>query len=174
MHDLKTIVLNSTLIFLVLFYVYPLKFLARLILIPIAYITDNESLLQNFSGMIAGEDIGDLMIIYGIGAACVFFVLMMMYRYALKNSQELGLSEIEIFDTRISIRSNFLLGIIPVISVLFSILFRGEWYAGMISGFTYFLYTPVMMSHGKRVDRLRKKLLELKMPEVTPSTEPVV
>lgn len=71
--------LNTLFLVIVLFYVYPLKFLARLILIPIAYLTGNDNLLAEFSGMIRGEDIGDLMIIYGVGAAGVFFILMLMY-----------------------------------------------------------------------------------------------
>ena len=75
----RFILLNTLFLVIVLFYVYPLKFLARLILIPIAYLTGNDNLLAEFSGMIRGEDIGDLMIIYGVGAAGVFFILMLMY-----------------------------------------------------------------------------------------------
>ena len=47
------------------------------------------------------EDTGSLMIIYGIGAASIFLILMLMYRYALKNSDLLQLNKIEEFDTRI-------------------------------------------------------------------------
>jgi hypothetical protein len=50
--------------------------------------------------------------------------------------------------------------IVPFISVLFAIIFYKYWFAGMVSGFTYFLYTPVMTIHGRRTDKQRKKLLE--------------
>jgi uncharacterized membrane protein len=157
----RVIVLNSLFLIIVLFYVYPLKFLTKMILVPIAYFTGNEKLLNDFKGVIKGEDWSDLMIIYGLGAASISFVLMLMYRHALKNAEDLELNEIEIFDTRTSIRTNFLMGIIPLISVFMAFMFRGQWIAGMVSGFTYFLYTPVMMIHGKKVDRDRSKLLHV-------------
>ena len=171
LRDGKMIVLNTLFLIIVLFYVYPLKFLTRLILIPIAYLTNNQTMFDTFAGMIAGEDVGDLMIIYGSGAASVFFVMMLMYRYALKNAEALALNELEIFDTKVSIRANFLLAIVPVFSILAAILFYGSWYAGMISGFVYFLYTPIMMFHGKKVDRQRNKLIASSHQEIAPPPE---
>ncbi len=109
--------------------------------------------------MISGKDVGDLMIIYGLGAAGIFFVLMLMYRYALTKADELELNEIEKFDTKVKVKSNLLMGIIPLISVLIAIIFRGNWLAGPLGGAAYFLYPPVMIIHGMRVDNKRKKLL---------------
>jgi len=146
---------------IVLFYVYPLKFLTKLILIPIAYLFEIESLKNQLSAMIHPAEVGDLMIIYGLGATSVFFTLMFMYRYALSQADILELNDLEKFDTRTSIRTNLLMGLIPLLSVIVAILFHGTWYAGMLSGFTYFLYTPVMMWHGKRVARDRKKFHEI-------------
>ncbi len=79
----KVVVLNTLFLVIVLFYVYPLKFLTKLVLYPIAWVAGEDSIMKELGGMIRGEDIGDLMIIYGIGAASVFFVLRWMYRYAL-------------------------------------------------------------------------------------------
>jgi uncharacterized membrane protein YciS (DUF1049 family) len=115
--------------------------------------------------MIANEDFPDLMIIYGIGAESVFFVLMLMYRYALKQANDLELNELEKFDTRTKIRTNLLMGIIPLISVLLAVIFRKSWMVGMISGFTYLLYTPVMVIHGRKVKREREKFKNLQIPE---------
>ena len=112
--------------------------------------------------MISGGDIADLMIIYGIGAASVFFVLRKMYKYALSNADSLELNEIEIFDTQTKITTNALMGVVPLISVIIAFIFRGHWMAGMFAGFTYFLYTPIMMIHGHRVDKKRKELIESK------------
>lgn len=156
----RVIVFNTIFLVIVLFYVYPLKFLTKLILIPIAYLFDIESLKGQVTSMIHPAEVGDLMIIYGLGATCVFFTLMLMYRYAFSQAEILELNILEKFDTRTSIRTNLLMGLIPLISVIMAILFRNSWYAGMISGFTYFLYTPVMLLHGKKVERDRKKLLE--------------
>lgn len=160
LRNAKMITLNALFLALVLFYVYPLKFLTKLIKFPISYVLNDDVLFNELRGMISGNDMQDLMIIYGFGAASVFFVLVLMYRYALKNAVELELNEIEIFDTRVSIRTNLLMGIVPIVSVLMAVIFYGHWRAGMIAGFTYFLYPIVMFSHGKYVKQARIKLLQ--------------
>ena len=159
MRNGKIIVLNTLFLIIVLFYVYPLKFLAKLILVPIADLFGQDELLVELKGVISARDIGDLMIIYGMGATGVFLMIMLLYRYALNQADELELNEIEKFDTRASIRTNLLMGSIPLLSVVLAILFRNSWYAGMISGFTYFLYSPVMFIHGRKTDKRRKEFL---------------
>jgi hypothetical protein len=151
--------LNAIFLAIVLFYVYPLKFLTKLIEFPISYFLNDEALFHELQGMISGNDMPDLMIIYGLGAASVFLTLVFMYRFALKNAADLELNEIELFDTRVSIRTNLLMGSVPLLSVLMAIIFYGHWRAGMISGFTYFLYPVVMYLHGRFVRRSRIKLL---------------
>jgi uncharacterized membrane protein len=160
----KIIFLNTLFLMIVLFYVYPLKFLTRLIEIPMAMITGDQALLDELTGTISNKDMGDLMIVYGLGAASVFFVLMWMYRYALSVADELELNEIERFDTRTKITSNLLMGLVPMFSVVLALIFRGSWLAGVVSGVAYFLYTPVMLIYGNIVEKKRKKLL-------TPDTE---
>lgn len=156
----KIVVLNTLFLVIVLFYVYPLKFLTKLVLFPIAFLVRQDSILLEMKGMIRGQDIADLMIIYGLGAAAVFLVLRWMYVYAYRQAEALELTEIEQFDTRTKIRTNTLMAAIPLLSVLMAILFHSHWIAGLASGMTYFLYTPIMIVFGKRVDRNRKKLLE--------------
>jgi len=156
----KILFLDGLFLFIVLFYVYPLKFLTRLIEIPIASLINDQALLIELRGTISIQDIGDLMIIYGLGASSVFLVMALMYRYALTQKEEIGLNQIEIFDTKISIQNNILMGSVPLISVLLAIAFRGHWRAGMISGFSYFLYFPIMFVFGARAVKNRKKLLE--------------
>jgi len=166
----KIIVLNTLFLIIVLFYVYPLKFLTRLAEIPIAYLLNDAALLHDLKGMISGEDMADLMIIYGLGAAGVFFTLMFMYRYALQNAAELELNKIEVFDTQVRIRSNFIMGAVPLLSVLIAVIFNDYWETGMIAGFTYFLYTPFMMIHGRISNRQRKKIIESEMAAPTIET----
>jgi len=164
LRDGKVLVLNTLFLIIILFYVYPLKFLTTLILKPIAYLIDNDQLKTEFAGMISNQDIGQLMIIYGVGAASVFFLLMLMYRHALACADNLQLDEIEKFDTRVSVNTNLLLGIVPLISVAVAIIFLGNWKSGMMAGVTYFLYSPLMYIHGRRTSTQRKKLLaELKL-----------
>jgi uncharacterized membrane protein len=162
MRNRKMILLNTLFLVIVLFYVYPLKFLTKLIILgPVAYVMNEESILTEIQSMINREDMGQLMIIYGVGAIGVFLVLMLMYRYALQKAEELELNEIEIFDTKTSIRTNLLMASVPAVSVILALIFINSWLAGPISGFAYFLYTPVMFLHGRMVDRKRRELLQL-------------
>jgi uncharacterized membrane protein len=159
----KVIVLNSLFIVIVLFYVYPLKFLTKLILIPISMIFGANELRADVMGMIKGTDVDELMIIYGLGFSASFFTIMFMYRVALSKAEELELNELEIFDTKASIRINFLMGSIPLISVLMAIIFGNyPFLSGVVPGFTYFLYMPVMWIHGSRIEKRRNKLLQEK------------
>jgi uncharacterized membrane protein len=156
----KVLVLNSVFLVIVLFYVYPLKFLTKLILLPLSMLFNQEALQNEMMGMIRGEDMTDLMIIYGLGAFCVFGILMLMYRYALKNADELELNEIERFDTKAKITMNKLMAVVPLISVVIAIIFHSHWIGGMLAGFTYFLYTPIMFTFGRRSQKKRLALME--------------
>ncbi len=155
----KMVMLNAVFLSLVLFYVYPLKFLTKLIGFPMGYLLHDEALLLELRGAISGKDVSDLMIIYGLGAASVFLMLSVMYRYALKHAKALELNEIEVFDTQVSVRTNLIMGAIPALSVLMAIIFYNRWNAGMMSGFTYFLYPFAMSVHGHYVNRKRAVLL---------------
>lgn len=171
LRDNKVVVLNTLFLIIMLFYVYPLKFLTKLSLFVIAVPFKIEWLKQDLRGMLAGGQMSDLMIIYGIGAASVFFVLMLLYRYALTKAEHLELNEVEIFDTKASMRTNFLLGAIPLFSVIIVLVMYNHKYAGAYSGFAYFLYGPIMAWHGHRVDKQRKALLSKKEEEESEISE---
>jgi uncharacterized membrane protein len=159
LRNVKVLVLNSIFLIIVLFYVYPLKFLTKLILLPIAMLFGQENLSKELLGMIRGEDMQDLMIIYGIGAFAVFIVLMLMYRYAYGQADALELNELERFDTLTKIKANMLMAVVPLISVFVAIIFYSYSLGGMLAGFVYFLYTPVMFVFGKRINKARNVLL---------------
>ncbi|MFM7852362.1 MAG: hypothetical protein ACKO96_10720, partial [Flammeovirgaceae bacterium] len=169
LRDAKVTALNTLFLVIVLFYVYPLKFLTRLILYPIAKLFDQTSLAEEIADMIKANDMADLMIIYGLGAFSVFAVLSFMYRYALRQAESLGLSELEKFDTQSSVNSNRLMALVPLLSVALALVFRGSWVAGPVAGFTYFLYTPIMTIFGKHV-RKNRALLTANQRNSTPSS----
>jgi uncharacterized membrane protein len=161
LRNIRMLVLNTLFLAIVLFYVYPLKFLTKIIILfPIGYLVGDQTLLNDLKNMIHAQDMGQLMIIYGFGATFVFLVLMQMYRYALSKADELGLSELEKFDTQTSIRTNLLMAVVPMASVVLSVTFINSWLAGPLAGFVYFLYTPMMFAHGNRSDKKRKTLIE--------------
>jgi hypothetical protein len=157
----KVIVLNSFFLVVILFYVYPLKYLTKSILIPIGLFFNQGVLLKQLQPMYEGSNMADLMIIYGIGAALVFLLLTLMYRYALTCADSLGLNEIEKFDTRNSMIINILMGTIPLLSVILAIIFRLSLWGGLIAGITYFLYPLVMLIFKRYKNKKREELLQL-------------
>ena len=156
----RMIALNTLFLVIILFYVYPLKFLTTVLLVgPLAYLTNNVDLLNQIKSMIHARDIGDLMIIYGIGATSVFLVMALMYRYAMTKAQDLDLNVLEQFDTRMSMISNLLMAAVPFASLILAIILRDSFLAGPVAGFTYFLYTPLMFGFHGWVNKRRKLLV---------------
>jgi uncharacterized membrane protein len=85
--DGRTILLNTVLLFLVLFYVYPLKFLTRMIAVML--------FRGHFPGetvTIQGNQVGGMFTIYGIGWAAVFGCFALMFRHAGHRAATLQLS----------------------------------------------------------------------------------
>ncbi|MEO8821105.1 MAG: TMEM175 family protein [Ginsengibacter sp.] len=148
--DLKTIVLNCTLIFVVLFYVYPLKFLFTLLFSSQIYGNNNSPFLMK------GSDLPKLMMIYGIGYILIYLIFSLMYKHALKKSDELQLTSPEIFDTKTKIYKNFILITIGIFSVLVAFLLPAD-QAG-IAGLVYGLIGPALTIFYSRRKKIRRKL----------------
>ena len=160
----KVVVLNALLLFFILFYVFPLKFLAKLLVGMyggfIARLLDYDSTsLIKMSDMIEVGDMSSLMVIYGLGATAIFILLLLMYRYALKQKDILGLNEIEVFDTRSSIYTHAIMASVPALSALVSLLFGRYWFASMISGFLYMAYPIIFSIYGRKRKKKRQTLL---------------
>ncbi len=158
LQDTRTIVYNTVLLFLILVYVYPLKFLMSfLVSFYAGLITGSLESFQSSFTMQPG-DMKFLMIIYGLGAGLIFFTLAALNRHALKLQDELALDDYEIFQTKSSVMINVLLGSIPMLSCLVAWLGadRGSTYA--ISGFMYILYAIVMPLYGRYLKKKEKRL----------------
>lgn len=93
---------NGALLFVVLFYVYPLKFLFTLLM---GMVTGGATLphAHPLHNPIGQTEVGTLMAIYGFGYAAVFGLFALMYALAYRRRQHLELSELEIFRTRHSL-----------------------------------------------------------------------
>jgi uncharacterized membrane protein len=122
--DTATIVLNLVLLFVVLFYVYPLKFLFGLALQPGA-------------NSMRAQDEPLLFLIYGIGFAAVNLVLAFMYVHAYRQRAELRLTPWEVHVTRLSIADNLAVMFVGLLSVALAQLV-GPPNTGLVAGFVYF------------------------------------
>jgi len=148
LEDSYTVFLNVVLLFLVLFYVYPLKFVFTALFSPLTG--------ADVPGPFGWHEGSVLMRIYGAGFASVFLLFVLMYLHAYKLRREMELNPVEVLETRFSLQENGLLALIGFISFL--VAFRSpEW-----AGWLYLVIGPVLAIHGmiygKRARLLAEKL----------------
>jgi uncharacterized membrane protein len=150
LEDTYTVFLNVVLLFLVLFYVYPMKFLFVRLLGGIVGVEGLE---------MSSHDASVLMRIYGLGFAAVFglFALMYLHAYALRHKLELN--AVEALETRKALQENLALVLFGIVSF-----FVAFWNAGR-AGFLYmgvglffwlhgtFMSKKVRLLAGKRTGR---------------------
>jgi uncharacterized membrane protein len=134
LEDTYTMVLNLVLLFVVLFYVYPLKFVFTMLFMQITG-TAPPGTLDNMQASV-------VMRIYAAGFAAVFLLFAFMYAHAHKLRRQLELSPVEELETTNSIRENILLALIGVAS--FFLAYRNPAWSGWI----YALIGPILTVHG--------------------------
>jgi hypothetical protein len=153
LEDGRVIALTGVLLFVVLFYVYPLKFLWGVVFSQIGGRRITEDVL-------AIRQVPVLFEIYGGGVAAVFGILATMYRHAYVHRVDLGLSPLEVIDTRIQIYSNLALAGIGVLSMLVAALTsRIAPNLVGIAGYVYFLIGFAEWGLGTYNDRLRRRAM---------------
>ncbi len=162
--DAMIVAINTLLLFLVLFFVYPLKFLFQVLfdLFKALIMNDQKGLEILFSDVINANDAPTLMVIYGIGSALVFLTMAWMYLVALKRREYLNLSPIEVFDTRSNILTNLFMASIPFLSAMIALfeIGGGGSLTFSIAGLFYMLYIVVMPLYGYRRGRARKRFIK--------------
>ena len=154
LQDNLTVFLNLVLLFVVLFFAYPLKFvLTRLVagLTGIGMPPGDMGL----RGMTAA-DARLLMVAYSAGFVAIFGVLALFYWNALRKRDELQLGPLELFDARAGVRAHLLsvaIGAFSIVTAL-SVPMQLFW----IPGFVYFLLGPVQGTNGYKNGVARARL----------------
>ncbi len=148
LEDSYSVFLNVLLLFVVLFYVYPLKFLFSL-------------LLGGLTGSASLHDVGlneaaVLMQIYGIGFACVFGLFALLYAHAYRLREALELTPLEQHVTRVSLQANIIMMSVGLLSCTLAF-----WNPGW-AGWSYFVITPLRWIHSAIAGK-RSKLLALRV-----------
>jgi uncharacterized membrane protein len=148
LEDPYTVFLNLLLLFLVLFYVYPLKFVFTLIF---SQLTGSE-----IAHAVGDHEAAVLMRVYAIGFAAVFSLFALMYSHAYKLRDELELNPVEVLMTQSAIRENAIMVVVGTVS--FVLTFKNPAWAG----WWYFVLGPALGIHGavygKRARLLAEKL----------------
>jgi len=162
LQNTKTVTINTFLLFLLLIYVYPLKFLARFLVELYGGLIFGrpDNFMNDFGGQMNSENMTLLMTAYGAGATLIFIAMTWLYREAYKKRAELELNEYETFSTKVGLWQNLLMSAIPFLSTVVAFLHPFGYGAlnFAIAGFIYMLYPPVMISFGYRVKKKSQKL----------------
>lgn len=156
-NDGWVVVLNSLLLFVVLFYVYPLKFMTMALVesfFGTGPFIDPETGRGQMLGSLA--EMRGLFLIYGAGFMAVFFCLASLYFYAWRRRAALGLDTLQQFDARMWCRHYLIYVFVGLISVL--IAWSGVAAGTGISGWIYGALGPLCGWHGAVSWRRRERL----------------
>ena len=147
LEDGATLILNGALLFVVLCYVYPLKFLFTLFI---------EGLLFGRASVdIEPWQTGWLFVIYGAGFAAIFICYALLYLHAHRLRDELELDDLERAVTRAEIARNLLLAALGCLSALIAVLVPDPIVG--LAGYSYMLVGVIETWHGMRLGRLLKR-----------------
>lgn len=118
LNDTLTIIANAALIFVVLFYIYPLKFLFSLIIdVFFGFVKVDSSF-----NVIGPGQTPILMIIYSAGYFLIFFVFFVLYLHAYRMRDKLELSHSEKISTKAEIRATIIHMSIALTSILIALI----------------------------------------------------
>jgi uncharacterized membrane protein len=152
LEDARVIALTGLLLFVVLFYVYPLKFLWSIVFLQFGGVHISDEVLTP-------RQVPALFEIYGAGVAATFGILAAMYGYAYSRRGELGLTPPEAMDARMDVYSNLALAGIGLLSAalaaILSVVAPGL--LG-IAGYVYFLIGFSEWGLGEYRGRVRKRV----------------
>jgi uncharacterized membrane protein len=135
--DLTIVVLNTILLFVVLFYVYPLKFLAKAFVarfLGVSYAGDIASISVN--------DLAQMFAIYGAGWAAVFVCFALMYSHAWRRRAAIGLSTADAQTARDYFGHYLVFAAVGAISTAVALANAGIAYG--LPGLMYFLMGPAL------------------------------
>jgi uncharacterized membrane protein len=162
LHDTGTILINAALLFTVLCYVYPLKFLWFLVvhqLFPGLYThapVAGEKVVEVFTS--AGQA-REMMIVYGAGYAAVYFAFAALYWNAFRQRVQLHLNELEKTLTLTYFWDDFTVACVGLVCIVAAILLPLN--AAGNAGWFFFLIPIIKTVHGsisrRRVDQAKAR-----------------
>ena len=142
LNDEITIALNTALLFLVLLYIYPLKYMFSIVTRQIEGRSDPNTLFM----------------IYGLGFSGIFLLFLLMHVHALRLREQLELNEVELHDTITAMGMYASYVAIGLISTAIGALVKGP--ALMWAGWIYFLIGPASAAIGYLRGAARGRLVE--------------
>jgi uncharacterized membrane protein len=146
--------LNCVLLFLILFFVYPLKFLFSFL---VGEFTGGRlAVYHSAEPQITQNQLPALMSMYGLGLAAVYLVFVLLYAYAYKLRSELELDELESYITKRGVWNHAVMMAIGLFSTLLANLLPSRVVG--LSGMVYWVI-PLYFSIAGSIMGKRQRLM---------------
>lgn len=163
LQDGYTVLLNGILLFVVMFYIYPLKFMF------------DSGFAHLFAW--AGHGLHPMTLsqlsrasaIYGLGFIAVFVMFGLLYRHAYRKRHELGLSPLDVFNIKTFAGHHMVSAAVGLLVVLIAVAAPRNY--TFISPMAFMLMWPAHALYGSRRDK-KRKAFEAQLPPVTSPTQP--
>lgn len=182
LQDSSTNMLNFMLLFVLLFYIYPMKYLFSYLgtviyaNIKLFFGDDSEGFrlamgkLRNSKLDI--EQWSDIMLRFGFGLFLIYLIFMLLYMNAVRKKKELKLNRKETYISKTSVQEYGILLGITFLSIIIILIFGGAGYA--YSWMIYLLIPILLPLHASlRKKRYRNISKKRKGKEKKPKTKPI-
>jgi uncharacterized membrane protein len=149
--DGKTLILSCALVFTVLIYVYPLRFVFSLMFESLGRMAglplESDATIQSL------RDVNQLFIVYGAGFAAMSCALVLLHAHAWSKRDVLELDEIERHETKANLGAWLILLTAGLLSAVVAVVVPDRWVGA--PGWIYAPLAIVMPLYGYRMDRNR-------------------
>ena len=147
LQDEWTMILNGCLLFVVLFYVFPLKFVA-------AGLTGHIFGFGDYGRMPAVaslDELSTLFLLYSLGFVLIFVFVSLMYAHAARKAEPLRLDDVELHEANMLKRHYAIFVLVGLVSI--SVTLLGVWVEFGFPGWIYTLLGPLCWLHGTWSER---------------------
>ena len=168
LEDRTTAILNGALLFVVLFFVFPLKFLLGWLVDRLFLGAGKTVRLPNgtLEKVVRPEHLTPMMTIYGLGSAAVFAIFALLYLHAYHRRHELHLTELEKLDTLQALQAYTASSGIGLLTVVYANVvgvFRGKPYedkAVLAATIVFFVAMAAILKRRLKRKRQRQQIVE--------------
>lgn len=154
--DGMTVFLNAIVLFLIMIFAYPLKFLA---LFMVNFFTGFYQTGPQIAAVLSLDQVRWFIVIYAAGYAAVFGVFALLYAHALKRADDLELSVAERILTRLEVHQGIAAIAISALAAMVALALPST--ISPMGGSVYFLIGPVMYMLTRRA---RARVNQLQAP----------
>jgi uncharacterized membrane protein len=146
--DLGSAIWSFVLVFVVLVYIYPLK-----ALYSGAFDGFSGGVLTSYFSFDSTDDVRTMFIIFGSAYLALSGVIVLLNRHALALKSELGLSALEVYETKSTLQHWIINMLVPAVSISLAVILPDRWLA--MAGFVYGSFGILLPWHSVR--RVRKR-----------------